>query len=431
MLREPLFIVAGVRTPYSKMGTLLAGMAADELGRLATVELLARTGFDPARIEEVIFGCVAQPAESANVARVIALRSGIPPHVPGLTVHRNCASGFEAVTQAAEKIIAGRGDVFLAGGAESMSQVPLLYRDSAAKKFGKLARAKSAGERVSGMLAFRPGDFSPIIGLQLGLTDPVCGLNMGETAENVARDFGITREEQDQFSLRSHQRAIAGRERLREEIVPVLLPAGKPGAPNVMQDDNGPRENQTMAALAKLKPVFEKGTGTVTAGNASQITDGAVALLVMSEKGLKESGLQPLGKLVAYAYAGCDPSRMGLGPVFAIAAAQKRFSLGIKDADLIEINEAFAAQVIGCQRAARSDEFSRRHLGQETALGEIPDEILNVNGGAVALGHPVGSTGARLVLTALKELRRRKAKRALVSLCVGGGQGGALWLETI
>ena len=431
MLREPLYIVAGVRTPYSKMGTLLAGMAADELGRMATVELLARTGLDPARIDEVIFGCVAQPAESANVARVIALRSGIPERVPGLTVHRNCASGFEAVTQAAEKILAGRGDIFLTGGAESMSQVPLLYRASAAKKFGKLARTKGMGDRVSAMLDFRPADFSPIIGLQLGLTDPVCGLNMGQTAENVARDFGITRDEQDQFSLRSHQRAIAARERLREEIVPALLPGEKPGAPAVMQDDNGPRENQTMAALAKLSPVFEKGTGTVTAGNASQITDGAVALLVMSEKGLKSSGLQPLGRLVAYAYAGCDPSRMGLGPVFAIDAAEKKSGLGLKDAELIEINEAFAAQVIGCQRAARSADFSRQQLGRDSALGEIPDEILNVNGGAVALGHPVGSTGARLVLTALKELHRRKAKRALVSLCVGGGQGGALWLETV
>ena len=430
MLREPLYIVAGVRTPYSKMGTLLAPMAADELGRIATVELLARTGYDPARIDEVVFGCVGQPAESANVARVIALRAGIPAHVPGVSVHRNCASGFEAVTHAAEKMLAGSGDVFLAGGAESMSQVPLLYRDSAAKKFGKLARTKGLGDKVSAMLAFRPGDFQPIIGLQLGLTDPVCGLNMGETAENVARDFGITRETQDQFALRSHQRAIAAREKLREEIVPVLLPKAKPGESSVMQDDNGPRENQTMAALAKLRPVFEK-SGTVTAGNASQITDGAVALLVMNEKGLKASGLEPLGRLVGYAYAGCDPTRMGLGPVFAIAAAEKRFGLGIKDADLIEINEAFAAQVIGCQLAAKSEDFSRKNLGRDSALGEIPDEILNVNGGAVALGHPVGSSGARLVLTALKELHRRRAKRALVTLCVGGGQGGALWLETV
>ena len=431
MFREPIYVVAGARTPYSKMGTVLAGMAADELGRMATVEVLARTGLDPETIDEVIFGCVAQPAESANVARVIALRSGIPQRVPGVTVHRNCASGFEAVTQAADRILAGRGDVYLVGGTESMSRVPLLYREKAAKKFGKLARTKTMGDRVSAMLDFRPGDFSPVIGLQLGLTDSVCGLNMGQTAENVARDFAITRNDQDEFSLRSHQRAIAARDRLREEIVPALLPNGKPGAPSVMRDDNGPRENQTMAALAKLPPVFEKGTGTVTAGNASQITDGAVALLVMSEKGLKASDLQPLGRLVAFAYAGCDPSRMGLGPVFAIHEAERKSGLGLKDAELIEINEAFAAQVIGCQRAARSAEFSREQLGRDSALGEIPDEILNVNGGAVALGHPVGSTGSRLVLTALKELHRRKANRALVSLCVGGGQGGALWLETV
>ncbi len=428
-LREPLFIVAGARTPFSKMGTLLAGMAADELGRIPAAEVLARTGFDPSLIEEVIFGCVAQPAESANVGRVIGLRAGVPQQVPGITVHRNCASGFEAVTQAAEKMLAGRGEVFLVGGAENMSQVPLLYNDRATKKYGALARSKTAGDRIKTMLTFRPADFSPVIGLQLGLTDPVCGLNMGQTAENIARDFNITREEQDQFSMRSHHRAVAAREKLREEIVAALLPNARPGQPAVMQDDNGPRKGQSMAALGKLSPVFEKGTGTVTAGNASQITDGGAALLVMGEKALVKSGLQPLGKLVAYEYAGCDPTRMGLGPIFALDRAEKSSGFGLKDADLIEINEAFAAQVIGCQRAARSADFCRQFLGRDTALGEIPDEILNVNGGAVALGHPVGSSGARLVLTALKELARRNGKRAVVSLCVGGGQGGALWLE--
>ncbi|MBS0660958.1 MAG: acetyl-CoA C-acyltransferase [Verrucomicrobia bacterium] len=430
-LREPLYIVAGARTPYSKMGTLLADKAADELGRLASVEVLARTGFDPAQIEEVIFGCVAQPAESANVGRVIGLRAGVPQQVPGITVHRNCASGFEAVTQAAEKMNAGRGDVFLVGGAENMSQVPLLYSQTNVKKFGAMARAKTTGDRVKAMLAFRPGELmAPVIGLQLGLTDPVCGLNMGQTAENIARDFKISRQEADEFSMRSHHRAIAAREKLREEIVPALLSA-KNGDASVMQDDNGPREGQSMEALGKLKPVFEKGTGIVTAGNASQITDGAVALLVMSEAALKKSGLQPLGRLVAFDYAGCDPTRMGLGPVFALNRVEQQTGLKLKDADLIEINEAFAAQVIGCQRAAKSDEFGRKYLGRDGALGEIPDEILNVNGGAVALGHPVGSSGARLVLTALKELKRRNGKRAVVTLCVGGGQGGALWLETV
>ncbi len=431
MLREPLFIAAGVRTPFSKMGTLLAPFAADELGRMAVSELLAHTGFDPALITEVILGCVGQPAEAANVARVIALRAGIPQSVPAVTVHRNCASGFEAITQAADKLAAGRGEVFLAGGTENMSQVPLFFNQKAAKKFMSLARAKGTMDRMKAMADFRPADFQPRIGLELGLSDPISGLNMGQTAENIARDFQITREEQDAFSLRSHQRAIAGRERLREEIAPALLPNAKEGQPSVMRDDNGPREGQTMEALRKLKPVFEKGTGTVTAGNSSQITDGAAALLVMSEKALAKSGLQPLGKLIAYDYAGCDPARMGLGPVFAVDRVEKATGLGLKDAEVIEINEAFAAQVIGCQRAARSAEWCKANLGRDTALGEFPDEILNVNGGGVALGHPVGVSGARLVLTALLELRRRKAKRALVTLCVGGGQGGALWLESI
>jgi acetyl-CoA C-acetyltransferase/acetyl-CoA acyltransferase len=309
-----------------------------------------------------------------------------------------------------------------------MSQIPLLFSYEAAKKFVALSRAKSFSQKLQAIGTFRASDFKPQIALQLGLGDPVSGFNMGQTAENLSRDFDITREAQDAFATRSHQRATAARDRLREEITPFYLTKSKNGKTH-MDQDNGPRENQTMEALAKLKPVFESRTGTVTAGNSSQITDGAAALLLMTEKGLRESGLVPMGRLLGYAYAGVDPSRMGLGPVFAIHRAEQRTGLRIKDAAIIEINEAFAAQVIACQRAARSTEYSSRHLGRETALGEIPDEILNVNGGGIALGHPVGATGSRLVLTALKELHRRQADKALVSLCVGGGQGGALWLS--
>jgi acetyl-CoA acetyltransferase family protein len=304
----------------------------------------------------------------------------------------------------------------------------LLYSHEAAKKFGAFARARNLSQKLGVLSSFRPTDFQPRIGLQLGLSDPVCGCNMGQTAETVARDFNISREEQDAFAMRSHHRAIAAREKLKREITPVYLPTARNGQ-TFMDQDNGPRENQTMAALAKLKPAFEPETGTVTAGNASQITDGAAALLMMTERALKESGLTPLGRLEGYAYAGLDPSRMGLGPVYAIHRAEQRTGLGLKDAELIEINEAFAAQVIACQRAVKSEVYCREHLRRETPLGEIPDEILNVNGGGIALGHPVGVTGARLVLTALKELHRRNANRALVSLCVGGGQGGALWLN--
>ena len=426
-MSSALYIVDGLRTPFCKIGTALAHSDAADLGRTAVAALLARTGLDPAQIDEVIFGCVGQPAESANVARVIALRAGVPEAVPAITVHRNCASGFEALTQAAEKHAAGRGDIFLVGGTESMSRYPLLYNDRATQKYGALAKARSPLQKIGGLLKFRPADFAPRATLQLGLADPVCGCNMGQTAETLARDWKISREAQDQFALQSHLRAAAAKRKLAEETWPVYPRGGK--KPAAVVADNGVRENQTMDALAKLRPVFEKRGGTVTAGNASQITDGAVALLVMSEAGLRRSGLTPLGRLVDYAYAGCEPARMGLGPVYAMARAEKRSGLGVKDAELIEINEAFAAQVLACRAAAASAEFGRKHLGRDNALGELPDEKLNVNGGAVALGHPVGASGARLVLTALKELRRRRARRALVSLCVGGGQGGALWLE--
>jgi acetyl-CoA acetyltransferase family protein len=416
MKNSRLVIVDGVRTPFCKAGTELASLGADELGRIAVNALLTRTGLDPELVDEVIFGCVAQPADATNVARVIALRAGIPESVPAMTVQRNCASGCEAVTLAQERLLAGRGSIFIVGGTESMSNIPFLFRQRTAEKFSRLSRAKGFGQRLQSMAAFRPSDFLPRIGLMLGLTDPVCGMNMGETAEVLAREFGIGRDEQDAFALESHKRAVAAEEKLNEEICPAFLPAKAKAAIK----DNGPRENQSTQALAKLKPVFDRRTGTVTAGNASQVTDGAVALLVMSEEKAERLGYHPLGVLTGYAYAGCDPSRMGLGPVYAMSEAEASTGLSPADADLIEINEAFAAQTLAVIKSAKSSPNSP---------GEIPAEKLNVNGGAIALGHPVGATGARLVLSSLRELHRRKAKRALITLCVGGGQGAALWLE--
>ena len=429
-MKEPLYIVDGIRTPFTKAGTQFTNLSAVELGRTAVNALLANTGIAPDSIDEVIIGCVGQPADAANLSRVIALRAGIPESVPAITVHRNCASGFEAITQASEKIAAGRGEIFLVGWSESMSQIPLFFSHTAAKKFSALARSKTPVQRVSNLLKFRPSDFKPRVGLILGLNDPVCGLNMGETGEVLSREFKITREEQDKFSVHSHQKAFAAQDRLQEEICPVYLSQSNSGTAYVDRD-NGLRENQSLEALGKLRPVFDRRTGTVTAGNASQITDGAAFLLVMTENACHRLGLTPLGKLIGYEYAGCDPERMGLGPVFAIDRVEKKLGLSLKDADLIEINEAFAAQVLAVMQAAKSQDFCQKHLKRDFALGEISEEILNVNGGSIALGHPVGATGTRLVLTALKELKRRKAKRALVSLCVGGGQGGALWLENI
>jgi acetyl-CoA C-acetyltransferase/acetyl-CoA acyltransferase len=309
-----------------------------------------------------------------------------------------------------------------------MSQIPLLFNQSAAVKFGKLARAKTMVQKLRAFTAFRPSDFQPRIGLQLGFTDPVCGLNMGETAELLAREQGITRELQDSFAVESHARALAAREKLAEEICPVY-PTGKAAKPITI--DNGPRTGQTPEVLAKLRPVFDRRNGTVTAANSSQITDGAVALLVMSEAKAAELGYKPLGVLTGYAYAGCDPARMGLGPVYAIAKAEEKLGLGVDNADIIEINEAFAAQVLAVLKCLRSEDFARTALGRPRHLGKLHKDRLNVNGGSIALGHPVGATGARLVLTSLKELERRQAQRALVTLCVGGGQGAALWLERI
>lgn len=426
-----LVIVDGVRTPFCKMGTDLAALSADELGRIATQVLLTRTGLDPALIDEVIFGCVGQPADAANVARVIALRAGIPEHVPAITVHRNCASGLESLTQAYEKMTAGRGTIFLVGGIGEHEQLSVaLHEDRCGE--ARQARPREILPRKS----LRPHRLPPRRlqaphHLQLGLTDPVCGMNMGDTAELLARESGLSREEQDAFALESHQRAAAAKAKLAEEICPVFptLASGKSTKPIVA--DNGVRESQTMEALAKLRPVFDRHHGTVTAGNASQITDGAVALLVMTEERAAELGFTPLGALLGYAYAGCDPSRMGLGPVYAIAKAEEKTGLAVNAADLIEINEAFAAQTLAVLKCCESEQFAKKMLGRSSPVGEIRRDRLNVNGGAIALGHPVGATGARLVLASLKELKRQNLKRALVSVCVGGGQGAAIWLEAL
>ena len=411
-MKDKLVIIDGIRTPFCKFGTDLAALAADELGRVAVNALLTKTGINPELIDEVIFGCVSQPAESMNIARVIALRSGIPQHVPAMTVHRNCASSLESLTTAYERMHAGHGNIFIVGGAESMSEVPLQFSRQAAAKFASLSKAKSLGQKLGALAAFRPGDFSPIVALKLGLTDPFTGMGMGDTAEVLAREFNISRAAQDAFALQSHQRAAQARERFAEEITPVYI-GGK-----AIIADNGVRENQSMAALSKLRPVFDRVTGSVTAGNSSQITDGAVALLVASESAADRLALNPLGYLTGYAYAGCDPERMGLGPVAALQHAKDYHGLTTEGLDLIELNEAFAAQSLAVREQVR-----------ERQLGDFPDDKLNVNGGAIALGHPVGATGSRLVLTVLKELHRQKAKRALATLCVGGGQGAAVWLE--
>ncbi|MBG30431.1 MAG: acetyl-CoA C-acyltransferase [Opitutae bacterium] len=426
-MKEQIHIVGGVRTPFCKAGGDLADKSSADLGVDATKALLARTHLDPGVIDEVIFGCVGQPIDSSNVARVIALRSGIPEEVPAVTTHRNCASGMEAITHAIDLANARRGQVFLVGGTESMSNMPLLFNRRTAGKFARLAKAKGVGRKIAAMARFRTSDFRPQIALRLGLHDPTCNLNMGQTAELLAREFNVSREEQDRFALRSHRLAVASANRLASEIEPSYAKDQKSRF-QVVDADVGPREKQSEEALGRLRPVFEKD-GTVTPGNASQVTDGAVTLLLATEKACHKHNLMSLGRVVGHCYAGCEPERMGLGPVHAIARSQLELGLSPEDADLVEINEAFAAQVLAVQKAMDSARFCRERLDLPAAIGSVPSEKLNVNGGAIALGHPVGASGARLALTTLKELHRRKAKRGLVSLCVGGGQGGALWLE--
>lgn len=422
-----LFIVAGVRTPFCRAGSSLAEMDAVELGRLAASGLLTRTGIDPDLIDETFFGCVSQPADAANMARVIALRAGVPKDKPAMTVQRNCASGMEAVTTAQDKLSAKHGEVFLVGGSESMSQMPLLFRHEAALKFALLSRAKGVMGKASAMAAFRPLDFAPLIALKMGLTDPVAALNMGETAEVLAREFHITREEQDAFALRSHQLATSSREMLHEEITPVY--AGRKEV-KAITEDNGVRKDINLEKLGALPSIFDLLTGSVTAGNASQITDGAVALLTCSEAKAGTLGLKPLGRVVSYAYTGCDPERMGLGPVKAIELALKRAGWKLGDVDIVEINEAFAAQVLAVLKCFKESAYAKR-AGLDAPLGELDFSTLNRQGGSIALGHPVGASGARLILTALHQMQRTHKKRALVSLCIGGGQGGAVCLESL
>jgi len=426
--KERIAIVNGLRTPMAKSGGKFARIQADELGATLFRELMLRSPVNVDEVDEVIIGNVAQPIHAANIARVIALRAGFPERTPALTVHRNCASGMESITTAVSRIYAGEGTVYVCGGVESMSNIPLVYSQKMTGLFTKLASSKTAVDKVRTLLGFRPTFLKPIVGLMSGLTDPVSGLIMGNTAEVLAQDFGISREEQDVFALESHQKAAKAKEsgRFAKESMAVVYDPHK-GA--YLDFDDGIRESQTIEKLARLRPFFDRRNGTVTAGNASQITDAAAGVVLMSESEAKKRGLEPLGYLSGYAYEGLEPKRMGLGPVFATHTLFKQTGLSMDDMEIVEINEAFAAQVIACERAFASAAFAKVHFGDDKAVGTIDPAILNVNGGSIALGHPVGMTGTRLVLTVLHELRERGLQRGLATLCIGGGQGAALLLE--
>jgi acetyl-CoA acetyltransferase family protein len=345
--------------------------------------------------------------------------------VPAFTVNRLCGSGLEAIVEAAYRIAGGDAEAIVAGGIESMSNIPLLYSKASQEVFTEVFTARDTRARIAAASKFRPKHFKPEIGLQMGLTDAVCGLNMGETAELLAREHGISRQEQDDFALRSHQRVVLAREKLAQEIVPVPVP---PTYETMCVRDNGVRENQTIEALAKLRPFFDRKFGTVTAGNSSQITDGGAATLVMSASAAKARGYKPLGKIRGFAFGALEPERMGLGPAVATPLALKKAGVAWNDIGLVEINEAFAAQVLACARVFPSAAWHAKYA-TGGPIGEIDWDRTNVNGGAIALGHPVGSSANRLVTTLLKEMRRRGTELGLATMCIGGGQGGAIILE--
>jgi acetyl-CoA C-acetyltransferase len=428
MSQQPIYVVDGARTPFLKAQKGPGPFAASDLATQAGRALLLRQPFEPADLDEVILGCAAPSPDETNIGRLVALRLGCGRKVPGWTVMRNCASGMQAIDSAIANIQCGRSQLVLAGGVDALSRAPLLYADAMVRWFAGMMALRTPAQKLGHFLKLRPAAlFSPVIGLMKGLTDPMVGLLMGQTAENLAWKFGITRAEMDEFSVRSHQRAIAGRQAGHfGEIVPVVDDAGK-----VYDEDDGVRADASLDGMAKPKPFFDRKYGNITAANSSQITDGAAWVLLASEEAVAQWNLQPLGRIVDSEWAGLDPAQMGLGPVHASTPILQRHGLGLSDIDYWELNEAFAAQVLACLAAWQSDEYCRDELGLPGALGIIDPERFNVDGGAVSIGHPVGASGARIVLHLLHVLRQNKAKRGMATICIGGGLGGAMLLENL
>jgi acetyl-CoA C-acetyltransferase len=389
-----VYLAGAVRTPIGKFGGTLASWSAADLGDLVARESLRRAGLTPEQVGESIWGCARQAGGGPNVARQITYRAGVPETVPAYTVNQACGSGLKAIILAAQEIMLGRAGAVLAGGTESMSRVPYFAEGA------RWGMRMGFSQLVDGM--YRDG-----------FSDPLSGLVMGETAENLARQYEISRTEQDEFALRSQQKAQSAIEsgRFDDEVMSFLV--GGPKAPRTFARDEHYRPGTTLQDLAKLPPVFSKD-GTVTAGNSSGITDGAAALVVFGEDGLKQSGATPQARLVDYEITGVAPEIMGIGPVPAVRALLKRQQLTMDQIDLIELNEAFAAQVIACDRELK-----------------FPADRLNVNGGAIALGHPIGCTGVRITTTLVHEMQKRQAKLGLATLCVSGGMGLALLLERV
>ena len=426
-MRRDVYIVDGTRTPFLKARGKPGSFSASDLAVSAGRELLARQPFTPNEIEEVVLGCMIPSSDEANIGRVLALRLGCGKSIPAWTVQRNCASGMQALDSAAKDIASGRHDLVLAGGTEAMSRAPLLFNHRMVEWLAGMWGAKNIGAKLKQALYFRPGYLAPVISLLRGLSDPIVNLSMGQTAENVAYRFNISREAMDQFAFESHQRVSAAQDEQHfQNIVPCFGTAG-----DYYVADDGVRRETTLEKLSTLKPFFDKKFGSVTAGNSSQVTDGAALLILASKNAVKKYNLPVLARIVDTEWAGLDPAEMGLGPVYASTSLLKRHHMQLSDIDYWEINEAFAAQVLGCLAAWQSDEYCRQHLGLDKAFGTISPDRLNVDGGAIALGHPVGASGARIVLQLVNVLKRNQAQRGVATICIGGGQGGAMLIENV
>jgi acetyl-CoA acyltransferase len=419
-------IIDGCRTPFAKSGTDFANLTSTELGKIAVRELIARTELDVEQIDHLIYGTVVQSVKEPNIAREVTLGSGIPPRVPAFTVGRACASSNQAITSGAEQIALGLADVVIAGGAESLTDIPILFSPEMRNALVKASKARSLGERIRAFAGIRPANLAPVTP---AIAEPTTGLTMGQSAEQMAQANGITREEQDRWALRSHQLAAAATAdgRLTREIAPAYIP---PKFEKVLAQDNGIRGDSSLEKLASLKPVFDRKYGTVTAGNASPLTDGASAVLLMSEEKAAALGYTPLGFIRSYAYASLAPSDQLLqGPVYAAPVAFERAGLTMKDIGLLEIHEAFAAQVLSNLQWFDSDKIARERLGRDKAIGIPSEDRINVMGGSIAIGHPFGATGGRVTVTLLNEMKRRGEQFGMISVCAAGAMGFVMIVE--
>lgn len=424
---KTVYVVDGSRTPFLKAKDKPGPFSASDLAVFAGRALLARQPFEPSDLDEVIVGSVMAGPDEANIGRVISLRLGCGNKVPAWTVQRNCASGMQALDCAMQNIASGRSHLVLAGGTEAMSHAPLMFSPAFVEWMSDWRASRDWKSKFKTLSRFSPGYLKPVIALLRGLTDPIVGLSMGQTAEILAHRFNISREDMDAYSLQSHQRLAQAHDQGYFDEIEVLYDHKG----NYYDQDEGLRRDSSMERLGRLKPVFDKGVGKITAGNSAQVTDGAALLILASEEAVGKYQLPVLGKMLDCRWAGLDPSQMGLGPVYAATPMLLDHHLTLDQIDYWEINEAFSAQILACLEAWKDEEYCRTELGLENSFGEINMEKLNVDGGAVSIGHPVGASGARIVLHLLQVLKRENAKRGVATLCIGGGQGGAVLIESV